>query len=445
MTTHSKSFSINDVIDSGRVNPQQSLVIVLCLIFNMLDGFDITAMAVTANAVGIEMQIAEDKLGLVFSFSLAGMMLGAMFLASFSDVFGRRRLVIICLWVIGFSVLATAYVSSLAELIALRFISGLGAGAMLASQATLASEYSPNKYRALAVAAVTAGYPLGAMMTGLVAGYIVPDFGWRGMFLLGGVVTLAMALLAHVLLPESLQFLCEKRPKNALLKVNKILARFSMAAVGQLPTIDKDSSTMAEPGQNSVVSNMVKLLAQQYRRQTLILWSSFFMCVCSMYFLMSWTPKLMVNAGYSSQIGNYAFSLFNFGGVIGIFVLGTLATRWMLTTVVCVFSLAAFVLMLLFAISPANSTLLLAIIFLIGVTLQGGFTGLYATAAKLYPTNIRSTGVGWAIGLGRLGAVFGPAIAGYMIASNVTMSMSFMFFAVPMLISGLLAYRLRIR
>ena len=445
MTAQCANFSVKDVIDNGRVSYQQLLVVFLCLVFNMLDGFDITAMAVTANAVGIEMQIAEDKLGLVFSFSLAGMMLGAMFLASFSDVFGRRTLVILCLFVIGLSVLATAYANSLSVLIALRFISGLGAGAMLASQATLASEYSANKYRALAVAVVTAGYPLGAMMTGLVAGYIVPDFGWRGMFILGGVVTLAMAVLACLLLPESLQFLCEKRPPNALLKVNKILARFSVAPLTELPAIDKTTATMAGTGRDSVLSNMSKLLALEYRSKTLILWSSFFMCVCSMYFLMSWTPKLMVNAGYSAQIGNYAFSLFNFGGVLGIFILGALATRWMLTTLVCLFSLSAFSLMLLFALAPANTTVLLALIFLIGVTLQGGFTGLYATAAKLYPTKIRSTGVGWAIGLGRLGAVFGPAIAGYMIASQVTMAMSFMVFAVPMLISGLLAYCLRIR
>ena len=442
----SNTLSVSDLIDDGRVSYQQILVVGLCLVFNMLDGFDITAMAVTANAVGAELQLAEDQLGFVFSFSLAGMTLGAMFLASLSDVFGRRTVIIASLLVVGGSVLVTGYCNSLAALIGLRFISGLGAGALLASQATLASEYSPDKYRALSVAIVTAGYPLGAMMTGLVAGWIVPEFGWRGMFIAGGSVTLVMACLAYGLLPESLHFLCSKRPAGALDQVNHILKKFSVAAIEQLPPASNAVSTGAATGAaESSAAKMLKLLSPRHRRSTLVLWSAFLMCFCTLYFLMSWVPKMMVNAGFSSQIANYAFSLFNLGGVTGIFLLGALATRWRLSTLICVFLLAAASGMLLFAAVSAEQTQLLLLIFLIGFLLQGGFTGLYAAAAKIYPTEIRSTGVGWAIGLGRCGAVFGPAVAGFMIAAGVTMETNFIVFSAPLIVSGLLGLWLRLR
>ncbi len=161
--------------------------------------------------------------------------------------------------------------------------------------------------------------------------------------------------------------------------------------------------------------------------------------------LMSWVPKIMINAGFSAQIANYAFSSFNFGGVLGIFVLGAMATHWRLSSLICAFLLLAAGGMLVFAYIPHQQTSLIVVIFLIGVVLQGGFTGLYAAAATLYPTAIRSTGVGWAIGLGRFGAVFGPAAAGYLIAAGVGMAANFMIFSVPLIVSGVFAFWLRLR
>ena len=170
---------VAEVIDNGKVSTQQLLVVGLCLFFNMLDGFDITAMAVVASSVSTDLELTPDRLGWVFSFALAGMMAGAMLLAPVSDVIGRRALIIISVTLVGVSILFTANANSLIEFFVLRFISGVGAGAMLACQATLAAEYSPDKYRALSVAVVTSGYPMGAMMTSVVAGYVMPDYGWR--------------------------------------------------------------------------------------------------------------------------------------------------------------------------------------------------------------------------------------------------------------------------
>lgn len=165
---------VAEVIDNGEISAQQLLVVGLCLFFNMLDGFDITAMAVVAGAVSQELSLTPDRLGWIFSFALAGMMAGAMFLAPVSDIIGRRKVIVLSVCLVGVSIILTANASSLTEFIVLRFISGVGAGAMLACQATLSAEYSPDKYRAASVAVVTSGYPMGAMLTSVVAGYIMP-------------------------------------------------------------------------------------------------------------------------------------------------------------------------------------------------------------------------------------------------------------------------------
>jgi benzoate transport len=375
------------------------------------------------------------------------MMLGAMFLAALSDVIGRRTMIIFTLTLVGVTVLLTASVNSLPALILLRFVSGLGAGAMLASVATLASEYSPEKFRAMAVTAVTAGYPLGAMTTGLVASSVVPEFGWQGMFVAGGSVTLLLALIAFFMIPESLHFLCKKQPDDALQRVNRILQIFKIQSLQHLPSIEETGGTTEADRQN-IYQKMLRLLTPEFRRSTLTLWATFFLCISTLYFLMSWTPKLIINLGYSPDAGNLAFTLFNFGGVLGIFILGYLASKWSLSTLISIFAITSAVFMWAFAGAVSldfNQTNLMLLIFIIGISLQGGYTGMYAVAAKIYPIEIRSTGVGWAIGLGRFGAVLGPGIAGYMIASGLPITINFMIFAIPMLIGGIFAYQLRVR
>ena len=432
---------VADAIDNGEVSAQQLLVVGLCLFFNMLDGFDITAMAVVASSVSTELQLTPDRLGWIFSFALAGMMAGAMFLAPVSDIIGRRKLIILSVCLVGASIILTANANSLTEFIILRFISGMGAGAMLACQATLSAEYSPNKYRAASVAVVTSGYPMGAMMTSVVAGYVMPEFGWRGMFWFGGVFTLAMGLVAWMLIPESLKYLFERRPENALERVNKILGKLKKPTLSELPVVAAENKNK----DRNVVKVMLKLLAPEHRTTTLTLWTAFFLCFSTLYFLMSLIPKLMEDTGYSASVGHDAFFNFNLGGVIGIYLMAWMSTRWKLSNLIFLLSTSSAIGMVIFAFAPNQLSLLMALILVIGILQQGGFTGLYGVASKVYPTEIRSTGIGWAIGLGRSGAVAGPAIAGYLIVAGFDMSANFIFFAVPMAIGGFIAYLLHVR
>ena len=435
----SRSLS-HEVIDKGGVSAQQMLVVGLCMFFNMLDGFDITAMAVVAGSVSAELELTADRLGWIFSFALAGMMGGAMVLAPVADIIGRRKLIILAIALIGVSMMLTAAATTLTEFVVLRFISGLGAGAMLASQAALASEYSPDKLRAFSVAAVTSGYPLGAMMTSVIAAQVMPSWDWRGMFWFGGILTFSMVLVAWLLIPESLMYLFERRPPGALGRINQILRRLGMEPIAALPT-----AVAGRAEKLGFATGMLRLLHADQLKTTLTLWTAFLLCFSTLYFLMSWIPKLMEDSGFGAEAGRDAYLLFNLGGVIGIYVMGWLSTRYKLTDLICCLSVAAAIFMVVFALAPKQLNLLLALTLVVGILQQGGFTGLYSAAAKAYPTTIRSTGIGWSIGLGRFGAVVGPAAAGYLIAAGVDMSANYIIFAVPMAIGGLIAFRLHIR
>ena len=430
---------VADVIDNGEISGQQMLVVGLCLFFNMLDGFDITAMAVVAGAVSTELQLTPDRLGWIFSFALAGMMVGAMFLAPVSDIIGRRKVIVLSVCLVGASIILTANADSLTEFMILRFISGMGAGAMLACQATLSAEYSPDKYRAASVAVVTSGYPMGAMMTSVVAGYIMPEYGWRGMFWFGGVFTLTMGLVAWMLIPESLKYLFERRPENALERVNEILQKLKKPTLSELPAVaagkkDQDSN---------LFKVMLKLLAPEHRLKTITLWAAFFLCFSTLYFLMSWIPKLMEDSGYSTSVGHDAFFNFNLGGVIGIYLMAWMSTRWKLSNLIFVLSVASAIGMVIFAYAPNQLSLLMALILVIGILQHGGFTGLYGAATKVDPTEIRSTGIGWASGLGRSGPVAGPAIVGCLIAAGVGRSPNVRSCRIPVGIGGFRLYRTR--
>lgn len=433
---------VADVIDKGKVSSQQILVIGLCMFLNMLDGFDITAMSIVNTAVGSELEISPDRLGLISSAALFGMACGAMFLAPISDIIGRRKVIITSVLMVSVSIMLTANATSFPEFIFLRIFSGLGAGAMLASQAALAIEYSPEKYKALSVALVTSGYPLGAMMTAVIGGYIMPSFGWNGMFWFGGGLTLLMGIVTWAFIPESLQFLIDRQPKGALKQINNSLRKLGRDSINELPPSINNQVDLKPV---SAMSNFQDLFRQGYWKQTLTLWTTFLLCFSTMYFLMTWIPALMEYSGFTAETGRSAFFLFNLGGVIGIWLLGAISTKAKLSNIVSVFLLSSAVLLIVFASSPNQRVLLLSLVFFIGILFQGGFTGLYAVAAKIYPSTIRSTGVGWAIGLGRTGAIVGPGLAGFLIAAGFDMSANFYIFSVPVILGGIIAYRLHMR
>ncbi|MEM8496803.1 MAG: MFS transporter [Pseudomonadota bacterium] len=427
---------VADVIDDGQIGTAQVLVILIALTLNMLDGFDVTAMAFAAHSIGEDLSLSPERLGLVFSVATAGMMMGAMFVAPLSDRVGRRTMILTCTAFIGTSMALTAYAQNLTQLVVLRAITGLGVGSMLASLAAIASEYSPSRFRSFSVVFITAGYPLGATLGGFLVAPLIPVYGWQSVFIAGGVATLTMLVAAFFFVPDSLQFLLHRQPKNALQRVNAILARLGKPALNELPAKKRDHEIEG--------ANVLSLLKEGRGSKTVRLWTASFFCLISLYFLLSWIPKLVVNAGLSESTGVYASVAFNGGGVIGIIILGLMAARYSLSALIGSFLVLAASGMLAFTMADGMSNLMLYLAF-IGFFISAGFTGLYAVAAKLYPTELRATGIGWAIGLGRFGAVVGPYVGGVMIAGGTSMEFSFIAFGAPLIIGGILAYSLAVK
>ncbi len=406
----------------------QYVTILICFLMNMLDGMDVLVIAYTASAITKEWGISPEVLGIVFSAAVAGMTLGAVFIAPQADKIGRKPLILTCAIVMGVSIYATSQTQSVNQLIFFRFISGLGIGGMLASVSTLTSEFAPDKSKDFWVSLVMGGYPIGAVLAGLIAAEIIPDYGWRAMFQFAGIATVITIPLICIFLAESLEYLVKKRPHNALEKVNRILAQMNVPAFQELPTI--------EASQNS--AGLSSLFHGPRKTQTILLWLAFFMAFATLYFLLSWIPKLTTGAGMPEQLGIYSGTVFNLGSFVGILVLGWLAIKLGLRKTILIFLVSAAVLMMVFGYF-SGSIMVLVMFGLIGFMMQGGFVGLYPLAARIYPTEMRTTGIGWAIGAGRLGAVLGPILAGYLVGAGLSLTTNFIIFAMPCIIAGVAA------
>ena len=258
-------------------------------------------------------------------------------------------------------------------------------------------------------------------------------------------MTLIIAAISCFFLPESLQFLITKQPENALSKANAILLRIDKDQIESLPPAQIGRPSGAIGTILGIFDNFAGIVKKEMLGKTIRLWSTFFFGLFTLYFMMSWIPYMFEHSGYTRDQGGQAFSLFNIGAIIGVVILGGVATRLPLSASCGAFLTCGALLMLVFANTNLSIAGSLTLILIIGIFMQGGFTGLYACAAKLYPSSIRATGVGWAIGIGRTGAVIGPALAGFLIEGGMDMETNFMLFSIPMFLSGIFAYSLKIK
>ncbi len=414
--------------------PLQYVVIGLCFLLNMLDGMDVLVIAFAAPALAAEWSIAPPALGVVFAAGTFGMVTGAMLLAPVADRIGRRRLILASIALIGVGVTLTAAAATVDTLLLLRFASGVGIGALLASTATIAAEYAPDRKRNFIVGFVLSGYTIGAFLSGLVAARVIPEHGWQAMFVVAGLLTLATLPLAWWLLPESPDFLARVRPQGALERINAILRRMSLPPLAGLPEVDDVESA----------ASVAALLHPARRASTLLLWVAFFMAFGTLYFLLSWIPKLAAETGLPLDVAIYAGAVFNLGAFFGICLQGWLSLTLGLTRTIAGFMGLAALLMAIFGL-VTEPWLVLTLFGLIGFTVQGGFVGLYAVAARLYPAELRNTGIGWAIGLGRFGAVVGPLAGGLLISLGLGMAENFTVFAVPMVAAAAFTLLIRTR
>jgi benzoate transport len=414
----------------------QIAAIAICVIINMIDGFDVLAIAFTAPQIAQEWSITPERLGVLFSMGLAGMMVGSLLVAPLADQYGRRWAILTSLVVVTAGMLLSAFCTDIIQLSAMRLLTGIGVGTMLPSINTMVAEYASSQRRSLSIAILGTGYPLGAMLGGVLAVYLIAQYGWPSVFILGGLFSLILIPLVYFRLPESLAYLLARRPVGALDKINEVLAKLDYDSLESLP----DSA----PARTRKIP-VLDTLAPDIRKNTVLFCLAFFLLMTSFYFVMSWTPKLLVNAGLSMQQGISGGVLLNVGGLMGQLLFGVLATRLDIQRVILGFMLTSVLLMLAMTIVGSALTLMLGLAFLMGISLFGAFTGLYALAPLVFDAQLRNTGTGMAIGIGRLGAVFGPLLAGFLLAWFWTAAQSYAIFALPILASAVSMIMIRNR
>jgi AAHS family 4-hydroxybenzoate transporter-like MFS transporter len=369
-------------------------IVALCFAINMADGIDVTILSFIAPRVQGDWGIGADVMGSLFSAGLLGMAIGGMFIAPLADRFGRRRIILTALVLMSAGMLASGFVTSVTQFFALRVLVGAGIGTVLAAMAALAAESAPGRHRNLAVGLVQAGYPFAAVFTGLVVARLLPVHGWHVLLMGAGAITVVLFPLAWILLTD----------------------RIPESAGGQ-----------AERGGVKI------LFSARFRARTLALWGSVFFGLMVLYFIVSWIPKLSIQAGLSETNGIYAGALYNLGAFLGTVSMSVLAVRVPLHRLVPVMLVAAAAAMLWFGTVTMPVAATMGTAFLIGVLLQGGYNGVWPLAAGSYPPRVRATGIGWAIGIGRTGAIFGPWFGGQLMAANVGLPLLFASYCVPLL------------
>ena len=399
---------IRRLVGHGAMSAHQIVAISVCMGLNMLDGFDILVMSFAAPGASAEWKLSGSQLGVLFSAALLGMACGSLFLAPHADRFGRRAIVMLSVLIVSLGMIASAFASSYEILAVLRAITGIGIGGILASATVLVAEYASDRWRSTASFLYTTGYSIGGTVGGAIAAILIGRFGWRTAFEFGAAASLLMLPISDWGLPESVDFLITRQPANALLILNRLLSRMRHPTLSALPQREAHA---LQPGSGFVR----RLFASPLRRSTILLWSAFFFIMGGYYFVFNWTPKLLTSSGLTVQQGLSSGVLLSLGGIAGtiLFAFVTRVIDVRRVTLGCL--LASSALMALFAVSAT----FLPAALLIGVALGGMSTsamaGFYAITPTLYEADLRTAGMGWGIGVGRIGAILAPLATGVLV------------------------------
>jgi benzoate transport len=395
-------------IEQSPMHRFQIFAVVMCILLNALDGFDVLAISFASPGIASEWQIDRAALGIVLAMELIGMAIGSVTLGNLADRFGRRPTILACLLVMTLGMTASALADSLNHLLIYRFLTGLGVGGMLASTNALVAEFANAKYRNLCVILMATGYPIGAIIGGSISTILLDHYSWHAIFVFGGGVTGLFLLVCWFYLPESIEFLLTKQPAKALEKINVNLKKMARVAITTLPSKNTQHKK----------SGFKLLMSEQYRHVTLMLVIAYFTHIMTFYFILKWIPKIVVDMGFDPSSAGSVLVWANVGGAIGSLLLGLFASRFSLRPLLIGILLAAFCMVTVFGLGPSSLLNLSLISAATGFFTNAGVVGLYALMAQAFPAEVRGSGTGLVIGVGRGGAALGPIVAGYLFVSG---------------------------
>lgn len=422
-----------EVIERQKVGTGQCLVVLLCALLMFLDGFDTQAISYIVPALSKGWHLPREVLGSIFSAALVGLMVGYLAIAPLSARFGHKRMMLASSLLFALFTLLTLFATNVTELIGLRFLTGIGLGAAAPSAVALTCEFAPKRLRATFVLLVYCGFSLGFVVAGLTAGALMPAFGWKSLMLVGALAPIALTVPLAWLLPESLVVL-QRRPNGD--------ERMRAVLLGFFPRLDVPvGSRFRLEDQAEARASVTALVSGRTSAGTLLLWLIFFLNLAEFYFMQSWLPTMLTGLQYSPATIVWVTALPTIAGVLSAVPLGLAMDRVGPYVTLTVMYLAGCVFMWLVGGAFSGSVAwLMAMVFCAGFCISGGQKSVIALAAVYYPLNLRSTGVGWALGIGRLGGIAGPLSAGMLYSAHWTPAEIFRFSAWPVLIAGLAVF-----
>jgi AAHS family 4-hydroxybenzoate transporter-like MFS transporter len=415
---------VEQIIERARIGPLQLRVLILCALVTLLDGFDLQAMASVIPTLAADWGVAPGSLRWIVTAALIGVGVAALLLSPVGDYAGRRMTLIVSFALVAVTMLLTATASSAAELLVWRFLTGLGLGASIPNAFALTAEYVPARQRAATVTLMACGIALGGALAGGLAPYLISLGGWRFVFAFGGGVMLIL-WLPLLALPESPRFLIARGRDPRL--IGRLVERLA-------PGFHHESGctySIAEPKSSSLT--VTQLFTDGRARATLLLWIVFFLNLGLLHLLANWLPTLL-SLHLPLQQALHGSAMFQIGGIVGAIAFALAMKRWDVFRVLAVSYVLTAVVLALLGASVTEVAWLFALVLLTGGGIVGGQTALNALGATMYPTTARSTGVGWALGIGRFGAILAPLLGGALLAAGITAEKVFALAIAPTLV-----------
>lgn len=426
-----QNINANKLMDYATLKVIHWRVILLSALIIIFDGYDLVIYGVALPKLMNEWNIDAITAGFLGSLALFGMMFGAIIFGSMSDKleaygFSRKRLIILCIFLFSSFTLLCGYAENPQSFGIYRFVAGLGLGGVMPNVIALMTEYAPKKLRATLVSLMFSGYAVGGICAALLGILLVPNFGWQIMFYLGGIPLLLLPLIWR-LLPESIDYLVRrKKTKQAISILKQIEPAITYTPQTQI--------SLHQSNQVSSVTPVKDLFVGDRGAITLLFWASVFMALLLVYALGNWLPKLMVEAGYDLSTSLAFLFALNIGGMIGAIAGGYLADRFNVAKVVCTLFVSGAVALLLLSYSLPMTVLYLCVA-IAGAASIGGQILLLAYMSQYYSSNIRATGLGMALGVGRLGAILGPILCGWILSLNLPVNYNFIALAFPCMVA----------
>ena len=422
-----QSVDVQTFLNEHRFSPFQWAIFGLCFLIVLFDGFDTAAIGFIAPSLLHEWGVQKKDLGPVLSAALFGLAAGALSSGPLADWLGRKKLLVVAVALFGLACLAASFAATLEQLTLLRFLTGLGLGAAMPNAVTLMSEYCPDRMRAMLTNAMFCGFPLGAALGGFLAAWMIPQFGWRSVFVLGGVAPLLLAVAMLAVLPESVRFMVARG--HPVDRIAAVLSRISAsaAAASRFVLTEARPSIAGKTG-------IALVLSRQYLVGSVMLWLAYFMGLAIFYSLINWMPILFKDVGVEARSATLISALFPLGGC-GAILFGWLMDRFNANRIIAAGFAATAVLIWLIGQTAGSVGSLMVVVFLGGAIMNTAQSSLPALAAAFYPTEGRATGVSWMMGFGRFGGIAGSFLVAELSRRQFTFTEIFTVVAVP----GLLA------